>query len=67
MVAKWSLPGWGEWVEIGELEGSYDYRISLSPDGESGLKFRTYGPDPQCIWSLPGWGEWVEITVIRSY
>ena len=37
-----SLPGWGEWVEIGMRIVISKFLVSLSPDGESGLKWRIH-------------------------
>ena len=38
-----SLPGWGEWVEIDNIFTLDDIGKSLSPDGESGLKWSVLG------------------------
>jgi len=35
-----SLPAWGEWIEIEIADKFTRNEISLSPHGESGLKFQ---------------------------
>ena len=37
--SKRSLPAWGEWIEIAPGENYQHSILSLSPHGESGLKF----------------------------
>jgi len=62
-----SLPAWGEWIEINLASAIVALGNSLSPHGESGLKFsffRGFAVDPP---SLPAWGEWIEIIRIKKY
>ena len=56
-----SLPMRGEWIEIFSREGQGRVGESLSPCGESGLKFRPRVGVDIGAGSLPMRGEWIEI------
>ena len=50
-----------EWVEILLGGGSKTIVLSLSPHGESGLKYPVRDILDSLEWSLSVWREWVEI------
>ena len=56
-----SLPMRGEWIEMQISCETGDGRISLSPCGESGLKYEDVDSEGEVRRSLPMRGEWIEI------
>ena len=56
-----SLPMRGEWIEMMAEAEPVDQHKSLSPCGESGLKFRPRVGVDIGAGSLPMRGEWIEI------
>ena len=58
---NWSLPVWGEWIEIPFANAIAFAKKSLSPCGESGLKSFGIMRRTNSEMSLPVWGEWIEI------
>ncbi len=61
-----SLPVWGEWIEISDIYALSTIRKSLSPCGESGLKYNHNSNLKIIKTSLPVWGEWIEIRDSKS-
>ena len=63
-----SLPMRGEWIEIPITTRTYQFTASLSPCGESGLKFlHLLWVRPSTEASLPMRGEWIEIDLLQLH
>ena len=56
----------GEWIEIMANETANTKAGSLSPCGESGLKFAGVDQLARAVLSLPMRGEWIEIAACAS-